>query len=73
MSLSNSAEMSIFSPVLMRASLSNVGDILSFSIFDRVDAGRPVSRLTSASVQPCLRRNALSAAPGLATRLPGAG
>src|SRR5215468_12295877 len=67
----NSAEMSIRSPALMRASLSNVSDILSFSIFDSVEGGSPVRTLTSASVQPCLRRKALSAAPGLATDLAG--
>jgi len=70
---SNSAAMSILSPLLMRASLSKVGDIRSFSIFDRVEAGSPVRLLTSASVQPCLRRSALSAAPGCATPLPAAG
>src|ERR1700727_2087494 len=34
---------------------------------DSVDTGKVVFWLTSANVQPCLRRNALSAAPGLAT------
>src|SRR5215469_842486 len=67
----NRAEMSICSPELSRASLSKVRDILSFSIFDKVEVGSPVRRLTSASVQPFLRRNAFTAAPGLATDVAG--
>src|ERR1700723_4389967 len=34
---------------------------------DNFDPGKPVFWFTSANVQPCLRRNARSAAPGLAT------
>src|ERR1700676_5374994 len=34
---------------------------------DNVDIGKPVFWVTAANVQPCLRRNARSAAPGLAT------
>jgi hypothetical protein len=48
-----------------------VSDILSFSIFDKVEVARPVRRPTSASVQPCLRRKDFNAAPGLAIDLPG--
>src|SRR5579862_1755881 len=68
-----SIEMSICSPVLMRESLSKLRDILSFSIFDSVEVGSPVRRLTSASVQPWRRRSALRTAPGLAVDFGGEG
>ena len=65
----NKAEISTCNPELRRASLSKLNDILSFSIFDSVEVVSPVRRLTSASVQPCWMRKALSAAPGLASDL----
>ena len=39
--------------------------------FDSVEVGRPVRRLTSASVQPWRRRSALRTAPGLAVDFGG--